>query len=337
MSSYPSQVMMEMPMGDLVNKFAPQSYCFPPSGDCPYMTNQTFHCFDFDSNGVPNYVRGLAQGYWYYSGPVAAEGQTSVLAIYANNPTNHEYALVGSMTIQYSSDFLSAKKIAVTCLPSSWCSLWPNKLVNGIALDNADYSTTTNCLWSPTLTPGGYEALLSKWSASDGTTWMCSDPTTTAITGTNGSWNYINSAPQCASRGESYPCLNNSGPYYNGMGITLPDEAGLLVTQWYGWNFGTQNGNGVVDGRSMFTNPGGAMVTGSYCVYDDSSGTISYCYPEAYTILGPSTGATCATFVDGPTMAPTPMPNNDASSVFFNVPLVILLLLIQALIIAMMH
>jgi hypothetical protein len=282
------------------------------------MTNQSFHCFDFDSTGRPDYVRGLAQGYWYYSGPIAAQGQVSVLSIYANNPENHEYALVGTMRINYTSNFLSATDILVTCQPSSWCALWPTELVNGRSLDTNLYPTETYCLYQAGATPGSYSDMLSEWTSAQGTTWMCAAPTPTESMATNGSWNFINDQSECESRGETYPCYNNSGPYYNGLAVTLPNGAGLLVTQWYGWNFGTQNGNGVVDGRSLFAVPVQNYISGSYCVYNDTLGIIEYCYPEAYNIIGPSTTATCATFVNGPTAAPTSAPTfirtSDSSS-----------------------
>jgi hypothetical protein len=303
---YPTQVLMYMPSGDLVDKFAPQDPCL---GDgCPYQPNNTFHCFDFNDEGTPNYVRGLAQGYWFFSGPVAPD-QLNVLAVYANDPTDKQFPLVGYMTIKYASDFMSASNITVTCQPSSWCSLWPSELVNGVELSTTTYPTTTYCLYDPASVAGTYTDLLSEWTSAQGTTWMCLAPQPDENMAVNGSWNFVNNADECASRGETYPCLNNSGTYYNAIAGSQPNGAGIVITQWYGWNFGTQNGNGVVDGRSLFTASSDTAVTGSYCVFNDTLGIVEYCYPEAYTKIGPSTPATCATFLmEAPTMTPTMAP-----------------------------
>lgn len=215
------------------------------------------------------------------------------------------------MTIRYANDFLSASDISVNCQPSSWCSLWPNTLVNGRSLNTATYPTTTYCLYDPSVPAGTYQNLLSEWTSDQGTTWMCSAPQPDNVMAANGSWNFINNADECASRGETFPCLNNSGTYYNALTATQPNGAGAIITQWYGWNFGTQNGNGVVDGRSLFTASSATAVTGCYCVYNETLGIVEYCYPEAYTVVGPSTTTTCATFlVQAPTSAPTKLPSS---------------------------
>jgi hypothetical protein len=293
--SYPSQVMMEIPLGSLVNKFDPQAYCLNSATNfCPFMNNQSFHCFsDFDGTGRPTYVRGMAQGYWYYSGPIAAAGNVSVLSIYANNPTYKEYPLVGTMRIKYASDFLSATNILVTCQPSSWCALWPTQLINGKSLNPSVYPTEINCLYDIGETPGTYSAMLSKWTSAQGSNWVCAAPTPTESMAINGSWLYVLSNPECLIFDEAYPCLNNSGPYFNGLTATLPNDAGILLTQWSAWTYAGQ-------GRSIYAVPSAGNIAGSYCVYDDARNMISVCFPEVYNIVGSSTAAECDAFVNGP-------------------------------------
>ena len=43
---------------------------------------------------------------------------------------------------------------------------------------------------------------------------------------------------------------------------------------------------------------------GAYCVWDRSTLQISYCYPEGYSIVGPSSPSTCALYASGPSSAP---------------------------------
>jgi hypothetical protein len=59
-------------------------------------------------------------------------------------------------------------------------------------------------------------------------------------------------------------------------------------------------------------------VAGAYCVYDDATGKVQYCYPEAYTIVGGSASPECLQYdtysssipaspTPAPTMGPTPI------------------------------
>jgi hypothetical protein len=123
----------------------------------------------------------------------------------------------------------------------------------------------------------------------------------------------IHHADTCASRGESYPCPNNVGPYNNGIGMTLPDGKGFIITQWNGWNFGDPDHQ---NGRSMFAAVSDIFISGCYCVYNEADGKIAYCYPEQYD-TSPSDSATeaeCATnWYNAPTMAPTSGPASTSS------------------------
>jgi len=307
--TYPTQVVMEIPAGPLTNKFDSQEYCLNATTACPFMNNQSFHCFsDFDGTGRPTYVRGMAQGYWYYSGPIADAGSVSVLSIYANDPTYKEYPLVGTMRINYTSDFLSATDILVTCQPSSWCALWPTNLLEFKTLDTKDYPTTKYCLYDADQTPGNYSALLSKWTSAQGSNWVCAAPTPTESMAINGSWLYVLSEPECLIFDTVYPCLNNSGPYFNGITSTLPNGAGILLTQWSAYTYA---GNG----RSLYTVPSAGFVAGSYCAYDDTRDMVSVCFPEAYSIVDSSNTAECDTYINGPTTpSPTSLPTKNQTS-----------------------
>jgi hypothetical protein len=120
-------------------------------------------------------------------------------------------------------------------------------------------------------------------------------------------------AAQCASRGESFPCPDNLGPYNNGISETLPDGKGFIITQWNGWNFGDPDHQ---NGRSMFAAVSDVFISGCYCVYNDANGKIAYCYPEQYD-TSPSESATeaeCATnWYNAPTTAPTAAPTTTAA------------------------
>ena len=131
----------------------------------------------------------------------------------------------------------------------------------------------------------------------------------------------IHHADTCASRGESYPCPNNVGPYNNGIGMTLPDGKGFIITQWNGWNFGDPDHQ---NGRSMFAAVSDIFISGCYCVYNEADGKIAYCYPEQYD-TSPSDSATeaeCATnWYNAPTMAPTSGPASTSSkSMKYTIP-----------------
>jgi hypothetical protein len=191
---------------------------------------------------------GTAQGYWYFEGPVN-DGGVSVLALYANQYSFGQYPVVGTLSIQYAADYLSSQIIAVSCQPSYMCNLWPSSLVNGMSssVDQISY-----CFYNASAVAGTATDLVSKWTSAQGTTWMCSYPNSANPNAVNGSWQYINSPGECASRGESYPCTNNFGPYSDGITLTTPSGKGMIVTQWFGWNFGTIN-TGSGPGRCLIS------------------------------------------------------------------------------------
>jgi hypothetical protein len=285
-SAVPSTVIYAIPQGQLTDSFDPS----PPGA---FNQSEAVHCFSMGSNGVPNFVRGMAQGYWYYEGPIVP-GQPSILSLLANAPVLGQPSIIGTMAIQYAPDFMSATIISVSCSPSSWCSKWPSQLVAGRA---ASVDTVTSCLWQSGVQRGNSSALISKWKSGQGTTWMCSTPTSTQVNAVSGSWLYNNNQAECKARGEKYPCTPNYGPYtVDSMVTTLSDGGGMLMSQWFGWNFGQVNG-GFADGRSIFVATSASHVQGSYCVYNDATGKIKFCYPEGYAIVGTSNSTTCGQFM----------------------------------------
>ena len=291
---------MTIPDSALIDAFMP-SPAYPA-----FQRNEIYHCFSFDSStGKPNYVRGTAQGYWYFEGPVN-DGSVSVLGIYSNQLEFDNNPIVGTLSLQYASDYMSADIISVSCQPSSLCNDWPSSLENGV--DGSSVDTISYCLYDPTSTPGTVTDLLSKWTSAQGTTWMCSFPNAMNPNAVNGSWLYENDAEECASRGESYPCPANQGPYKNGISVTLPSEKGMIVTQWYGWNFNASSNHGYADGRSIFAAVSSTYSSGAYCVYDNAKGKIQYCYPEAYNIVGAANDAECLSLDNAPTLTPTASP-----------------------------
>ena len=65
----PTSMKYTIPAGDLVNTFDVS----PPASGGAYQRDETYHCFDVDSNGFPTYVRGkphtlslLLSCYYYY-------------------------------------------------------------------------------------------------------------------------------------------------------------------------------------------------------------------------------------------------------------------------------
>lgn len=220
---------------------------------------------------------------------MAATGGTSTLSLYANNPEWGGAPIIGTLSLKYSADFTSAEVLSVHCSPQSWCALWPDKLINGKAAA-ADFDHQSNCLWEDGEKRGSAQALVSKWTSDTGTTWMC--PVPGGGNQVNGSWLYNNNEGSCMPQtGKPYPCPSNKGPYYNGIQVTLPDGGGIVVTQWEGWNFVPPTG--VANGRSIFGLPTATGVHGMFCVYNQSSKTISYCFPEPYTLDGMPTQAEC--------------------------------------------
>ena len=222
----PAMVTMSLPSSaPILAKFAPS----PPQP--AYQRDEATHCFEFDTTGMPSYVRGMAQGFWYFEGPVVPSPGVSVLSLYANGPNSNEAPIIGTLSLQYSTDYMSATVASVSCSPTSWCSLWPTQLINGSA-SPASYTSEAYCLWNATATRGTAADLTSEWTSSQGTTYMCSTPTATQANAVSGSWLYINGATECASRGRSYPCTNNNGPYnIDSVTARLPDGGGVLITQ----------------------------------------------------------------------------------------------------------
>ena len=85
-----------------------------------------------------------------------------------------------------------------------------------------------------------------------------------------------------------------------------PADLHCTRAQWAGWHFTATASNpyGYAEGRSLFGAPTTSTVWGAYCVWDRSTLQISYCYPEGYTIVGPSSPSTCALYASGPSSAP---------------------------------
>ena len=66
MAIIPSSVILSIPDGDLTDFFLPS----PPGN--PFQRNESYHCFEIGlTTGYPNYVSGVAQGFWYFEGPIA--------------------------------------------------------------------------------------------------------------------------------------------------------------------------------------------------------------------------------------------------------------------------
>jgi hypothetical protein len=298
-----------IPAGDLVNTFEVS----PAASGGAYQRDETYHCFDVDSNGFPTYVRGVAQGYWYFEGPITNDG-LAVLVLYTNDLRFGEYPITGSLTLNYTLDFTTATVNSVACSPSYLCDRWPTELTGGVDASLTGSQEVVNCMYNRTAPLAGLNAVVSEFSSATGTTYFCSNPTTYQPSAVNGSWVYINNAANCASRNEDYPCPNNVGPYNNGIGKTLPDGKGFIITQWNGWNFGDPDHQ---NGRTMFAAVSDIFISGCYCVYNDATGKIKYCYPEQYD-TSPSDSATeaeCATnWYNAPTMAPTSGPAASTSS-----------------------
>ena len=211
---------------------APVIQKFKPSPAAPaYQRDEATHCFEFDHAGMPTYVRGTSQGYWYFEGNVVPYPAVSVLSLYANGPGSSEAPIIGTLSLKYAADYLSATVVSVSCSPTSWCSLWPTMLVNGSASPSA-YTSDAYCLWREGVTRGTASTLLSEWTSAQGTTYFCSTPSATQANGASGSWLYKNARNECQSRGETYPCKDNNGPYSkDSVTAKLPDGGGVLITQ----------------------------------------------------------------------------------------------------------
>ena len=276
---------------------------FHACGQGAYFANQSYHCFD-ETAGFPTYVRGLTSGYFYFEGPVQDDG-VAVVAVYANDIRYGYYPIAGSLTLNYTLDLSRVQKVAYSCQPSYLCEAWPEYLTNGMDVtDVADFSTVDQCLYNRTATAGNLTTILSEFTSAQGTSYMCSNPTLYRPSAVNGSWYYQALGDECATRPED--CPPNEGPYVNGIGQLLPDGKGFVATQWYGWNFGNPDQQ---NGRSLFAASSETHVAGVYCVYNDASGLIDYCYAENYDKNGTASEAECQEYwYNAPTMAPVTTP-----------------------------
>jgi hypothetical protein len=279
-------------------------YFSPVHSPGAYFANQSIHCFD-ETDGAPTYVRGLTSGYFYFEGQIDSNG-LAVVVVYTNDIRYGYYPIAGSLTLNYTLDFSTVEKVAYSCQPSYLCDAWPTTLTDGMDISST-VNTVDQCLYNRTATPGNLTTILSEFSSAQGTSYMCSNPTKYHPNAVNGSWYYIPSGDECNTRPPG--CPNNEGPYNNGIGELLPDGKGFVATQWNGWNFGDPEHQ---NGRSLFAASSETHVAGVYCVYDDATGLIDYCYAENYNKMGAATEAECQDYwYDAPTMAPTAGPEHE--------------------------
>ena len=286
-----------IPAGELVNTFEPS-----PSNSL-FQRDVSYHCFDLDTNGNPTYVRAVTSGYFYFEGNIASDGSITAV-IYMNDLRFGYYPIVGSISLNYTTDFTEVNILSTSCQPSYLCDRWvqTGKLTSGQA-PTGTFNSPQLCFYNRTASPGSLSAVVSEFSSDQGQTYFCSNPTYYNPNAVNGSWLYINALSDCSSRGLTYPCPNNTGPYTNGIGETLPDGKGFIATQWYGFGFGNPDEQ---NGRSLFAAATDTYITGSYCVYNDTSGLIKFCYPEDY-YTSPSESASeaeCATYWEKSTTIP---------------------------------
>lgn len=307
-----------------------QSFTTPWNPKPAFQPNEMVFCYEYNSAKQPVYVRGTAQGIWYIEGPVKTSGR-SVLSLYANDPTIGKQPIIGSIVMQFSATLLKAPQvISVACSPVSWCAKWTASVssLSASLISAYGYPTEANpgsqgvsagnyCLYNPSAPKRNpADAMISKWSSAQGTTYFCKSAVTATSrqgTGVYGSWNYVNKPSECKSRGwSSFPCKNNHGPYTSdSMTTSLPDGSGFLLTQWDGWWFSPPPYNdpktkyGYAVGRSFFASWAN-VVQGTYCVYDTTAQKYQYCYPEGYTITGASSPALCQTYATPPTDADLP-------------------------------
>ena len=290
-------MMYTIPSGTLLDTFAPS-----PS-NTPFQRNQSYHCFDLDANSIPNYVRAVTSGYFYFEGPIAADGSMTGV-FYMNDVRFGYYPIVGSISLNYTVDFTTVNILSTSCQPSYLCERWEEakQLINGQA-QPASFDSTQLCFYNRTATPGNLNAVVSEFSSDQGQSYFCSNPTYYNPNAVNGSWLYINDLADCTNRNLAYPCPNNTGAYNNGIGETLPDGKGFIVTQWNGYGFGNPDHQ---NGRSLFAAATDMSITGAYCVYNDTTGLIQFCYPEDYS-TSPSESANemeCSEYWATPTMMP---------------------------------
>ena len=187
----PLSMRYTIPDGALVNTFDES----PPASGGAYQRNESYHCFDLDSNNFPTYVRGIAQGYWYFEGLIASDG-LAVLSIDTNDLRFGEYPITGSLTLNYTLDFTTADVISVACSPSYLCDRWPTQLTGGIDASLTGSEEVVNCMYNRTAPVAGVSTVVSQFSSSTGTTYFCSNPTYYQPSAVNGSWIYINNAGQ---------------------------------------------------------------------------------------------------------------------------------------------
>ena len=90
----PPMVTMSLPPdAPVINKFKPS-----PAAPA-YQRDEATHCFEFDHAGMPTYVRGTSQGYWYFEGNVVPYPAVSVLSLYANGPDSSEAPIIGTLSL----------------------------------------------------------------------------------------------------------------------------------------------------------------------------------------------------------------------------------------------
>jgi hypothetical protein len=304
----PSSVILSIPVGALTDYFDPSG----PGN--PFQRNESYHCFGFGSDGKPNYVSGTAQGFWYFEGPIHP-GEVNVIPFTANALSFDDGPVSGFMYIKYADDYLSATDVSFQASDCEMCSSWPSTMIAGRALPDTSMGAEKLCFYNSTAPVGTPNDLLSQWTAVFGTTYMCAAPTTTNPMGVNGSWTYINQPSDCESRGETYPCPNNYGPYNQGLMMTMPSGKGLIATSWSGWGFPEsmvwKGQKGWVNGRTIFAATTATYVAGVYCVYDNDNNKIAFCAPEEYALnVGPSNKQSCESNWNFPDTTPTGPPSS---------------------------
>ena len=152
---------------------------------------------------------GLAQGYWYFEGPIDNDG-LAILALYTNDLRFGEYPITGSLTLNYNLDFTTATVNSVACSPSYLCDRWPTQLTGGVDANLSESDEVVNCLYNRTAPLAGLNAVVSEFSSTTGTTYFCSNPTVYQPSAVNGSWIYINNAGKYSlplSLSSLLPCL----------------------------------------------------------------------------------------------------------------------------------
>ena len=95
---------LSLPTGPLTNLFA-------PGGTADFQ--HAFFCFTLGRDGMPTFVHGTAQMYWYFEGPIDAS-RMATLTLYAVNAFNGK-PIMATLTLGFSS-VASKQRLGLTFL-----------------------------------------------------------------------------------------------------------------------------------------------------------------------------------------------------------------------------